>query len=81
MSKPQYVHLDPTKHNDIRLIDDSSFSHAEDFKLVNIGFNEIASLSGCMPLVLVKSGNDETLTLACCVGIEELGNVYCGEER
>ncbi len=81
MSKPQYVHLDPTKHNDIRLIDDSSFSHAKDFKLVNIGFNEIASLSGCMPLVLVKNGNDETLTLACCVGIEELGNVYCGKER
>ncbi|WP_394223399.1 SapC family protein [Alteromonas gracilis] len=81
MPKPHFVPLDPIKHKDVRLIHDDAFSHAEAFNFVNVGFNEIATLSGCMPLVIIDTEQGSPLTLACCLGFEGFGNVFCSGQK
>ena len=80
MKTPEYNPLSANTHHDIAVAEDSSFSHARAFNLVNIGFNEIATLSGCMPLVVVNNDDNNSQTLACVVGSEGFGNLFCGTD-
>ncbi|GFD70308.1 SapC family protein [Alteromonas sp. KUL106] len=81
MSRTRFIPLEPVKHKSIKLKNDPTFSHSKLFNFVNIGFNEIATLSGCMPLVLVHDEASDVLSLTCCLGFEGFGNVFYHERQ
>lgn len=81
MTTSTYVPLDNQQHKNVSVSADPSFAHAKAFNLVTIGFNEIAVLCGCMPLVVVKNAAGDVHSLACVVGIEQYGNLFCGENH
>ena len=76
MSKTRFIPLELIKHKSIKLKNDPTFSHSRLFNFVNIGFNEIATLSGCMPLVLVHDEASDVISLTCCLGFEGFDNVF-----
>lgn len=80
MTRPSYVTLDTQQHKDTGITQDPGFSHARAFNLVTIGFNEIASLSGCMPIVIVNHTKPE-YTLAAVVGMAPFDNLFCGKAQ
>ena len=80
MTRPSYVTLDTQQHKDTGITQDPGFSHARAFNLVTIGFNEIASLSGCMPIVIVNDTKPE-YTLAAVVGMAPFDNLFCGKAQ
>ncbi|WP_421133235.1 SapC family protein [Alteromonas sp. A079] len=78
---PNYTLLDKSDHSAATLDSDDSFSHAKHFNVVTVGFNEIASISGCMPLVVTTDVSTNTRSLATVVGFEEFGNVFCNGDK
>ncbi|NDV90364.1 hypothetical protein GTH32_04035 [Alteromonas sp. 345S023] len=81
MTSPTYVPLDSTQHKHYSIVQDNSYSHAKDFNLVNVGFNEIASLSGCMPLAVAVDDTEHPHALVAVVGWPQFGNVFCGQQE
>lgn len=75
-----YIPLDSKTHKDLAIRFDKSFSHAANFNLVNLGFNEIASISSCMPVVVTAKDANTPETLAAVVGWPEFGNLFCGDK-
>ena len=78
---PNYTLLDKSVHSAATLVSDDTFSHAKRFNAVTVGFNEIASISGCMPVVVTTDTSTNTRSLAAVVGFEEFGNVFCNDEK
>lgn len=81
MTSPAYTPLDSVQHKNYRIAQDSRFSHASKFNLVSIGFNEIAALSGCMPVVVAVNEQGQPQALVAVVGWPEFGNVFCGQQE
>jgi hypothetical protein len=74
-----YTPLDSQAHRNLRIKVDKNFSHSAEFNLVALGFNEIASIGGCMPIVVTTNDTNHYHTLAAVVGWPEFGNVYCSD--
>ena len=72
-----YTPLDSQAHRNLRIKVDKNFGHNAEFNLVSLGFNEIASIAGCMPIVVTANDTNHSHTLAAVVGWPEFGNVYC----
>lgn len=80
MTLPTYVPLDSTRHKHYSIIQDNSYPHAKDFNFVKIGFNEVASLSGCMPIAVAVSDTGHPDALVAVVGWPQFGNLFCGQQ-
>ena len=81
MSIPSFTPLDTINHRELAITPDTGFNHASSFNLVNLGFNEIASISGCMPVVIAPDKQGNPSTLAAVVGWPEYGNVFCSNNQ
>lgn len=81
MNSSNFIPLDTKLHRNTSVQQDKSFSHANKFNLVNIGFNELASLSGCLPIVIVNDEASDNYSLAGVVGFETYGNLFCSESQ
>ena len=78
---PEYAPLDSKAHKNLAIEVDKNFSHSAAFNLVSVGFNEIASISGCMPIVITAKDTNTPGTLAAVVGWPEFGNLFCGDKQ
>lgn len=81
MNTYNFIPLDTKVHREISVQPDNSFAHAKNFNLVNIGFNELASLSGCLPIVVVNDEATDKQSLAGVVGFETYGNLFCSKNQ
>lgn len=81
MLPTSYIAIDTIEHRHLAILPDDTFSHASSFNLVNLGFNEIANIAGCMPVVVVPNKQGIATTLAAAVGWPEYGNVFCSQEQ
>jgi len=78
---PAYAPLDSKAHKNLAINIDNNFSHATEFNLVSLGFNEIASISGCMPVVVTAKDANTPEKLAAVVGWPEFGNLFCDDSQ
>ncbi|MDO6566675.1 SapC family protein [Alteromonas sp. 1_MG-2023] len=76
---PTYITLDSKAHKKLAIRVDKNFGHAAKFNLVSLGFNEIATISGCMPVVVTTDDTNTPQKLAAVVGWPEFGNLFCSD--
>ncbi len=81
MTQPNYIALDSVAHKSYCVIPDDRFSHSAAFNAVALGFNEIASIAGCMPILVAPDLLGAPEKLIAVVGWPETGNVFCGRNH
>lgn len=81
MTQPNYIALDSVVHKSSSVLPDDRFSHSASFNAAALGFNEIASISGCMPILVAPDTLGAPDKLVAIVGWPETGNLFCGRNH
>jgi hypothetical protein len=81
MKTPSFVPLDKNKHKNLKVTMDTSFSSCKSAHLAAVALKEAPFAASAMPLVIVKTTQNDTYHIAGMMGIEPNTNLFCQDNK
>lgn len=81
MKTPSFVPLDKNKHKSLKVSMDTSFASCKSAHLAAIALKEVPFAASAMPLVIVKTPQNNTYHIAGMMGIEPNNNLFCQHDK